>query len=60
MKHTSRAKEFVAKSKDKKVKNILNVGGRAGAEKDFNEILRRASKPVSLQQQEHEPKSNQT
>lgn len=46
MKHSSEGKKFLADKGDKKIRNLIRKGGRKGALKDFNELLRRASKPI--------------
>ena len=45
MKATKEAQKFTQKTKDPKIKSLLNQGGRSGAKKDFDLILKRASKP---------------
>lgn len=48
MKQSKATKEFLGKNKgDTQIRRLLNVGGRTGAKKDFFEILKRASKPVT-------------
>lgn len=51
MKLSPKAKEFLSKTKgDKKTRNLLMKGGRKNAEKDFNSLLKKASKPVPSSQ----------
>jgi len=44
MKTSKKAQEFLSKNKgDTKIRNLLNVGGRIGAKKDFFNLLKRAT-----------------
>lgn len=45
MKHSKKARKFVAKRKDKKIRKLLDKGGRKNAEKDFDLLISTASKP---------------
>ena len=46
MKVSKKAQEFLSKNKgDTKIRNLLNLGGRVEAKKDFFTLLKRAVQP---------------
>lgn len=53
MKLSKTAQPLLAKNKgDREIRRMIKEGGIPGSEKTFNEILRRASQPLSKQQKE--------
>jgi len=49
MKALRKVKEFLKHTGDPEIRKMIKEGGIPGSEKTFNEILRRASQPLSKQ-----------
>ncbi len=48
MKQSAQTKEFLKQNKgDKAIRKLLSIGGRKGARKDFDSIIKKASKPAA-------------
>ena len=51
MKHSKEAQKFLKQNDgDPEIRRVIGKGGVRGAEKRFNEILKRASQPLPKQQ----------